>query len=260
MRYCRPVEVDRLYDREPCAWEGDIPIFLTDDRVAALDEYAGGDPYRFENTAGSTWDNFRIDTLVREATGERVLEVGSGSGAVTGRLAEGRELVGCDVSVTAVRQLAERMPDLDLAVADAMDLPYGPEQFDCVVAANLFEHLENPCAFLHSAHRCLRSGGRLVMSTPSRFRTRNARRVLRGLEVEFNSHHHVTEYTVGQVKDLLRWCGFELKAVRSNLTCKTPLGTLAARTMQGVARLIGSHEVFGDPTIYVAERLPAREA
>lgn len=242
------------YDREPQSWTDGIPVFLPEAQVRALDEYAEGDPYRDEYTPDSTWDRFRVATLLEETLGDRVLEVGCGSGALTTSLAERHELAACDVSLTAVRRLSERMPSVDLAVADAMDLPYARDQFDCVVAANLFEHLESPSAFLRSVDRCLRPGGRLVMSTPARYRTRNARRILTGREVQLNSPHHVTEYTVGQVKELLRWSGYELVKTTSNLTCQTRLGTVAAHGMQTLARLVGSHEVFGDPTVYVAER------
>ena len=54
---------------------------------------------------------------------------------------------------------------------------------------------------------------------------------------------------------MLRWCYFEPVAVYSNTRCETAIGTAAARLMQGLARAVGSHERFGDPTIYVARRV-----
>lgn len=44
-----------------------------------------------------------------------------------------------------------------------------PEPFDLIFAGDLIEHLSNPGLFLDSCRRALKSGGRLVITTPNAF-------------------------------------------------------------------------------------------
>jgi len=191
--------------------------------------------------------------MILDATeGVDTLDMGSGEGELSAALARDHRVEGFDHSISAVRQARKLVPQAHFIVADAHDPPYDDEQFDSVVLGNLFEHVESPCQLLRAARRLLRPGGRLVMSTPSRYKTRNFRRAMTGRRVILNSTHHVTEYTVGQVEEMLNWCGFNLVSVRSNLKCRTAFGTTLAQGMQFSAQLLGSHTQFGDPTVYVA--------
>jgi 2-polyprenyl-3-methyl-5-hydroxy-6-metoxy-1,4-benzoquinol methylase len=245
--------IDIVYDREPAFFDDGLPVFLTSEQAKALDEYEAENPYRTARTAATRWDEFRIGTVVEFAAGV-VLDAGCGEGDLTERLRHRHQVAAFDCSISAVKRARDRLPAVRFAVADAADLPYAPDQFDTVIAANLFEHVESPCAMLRHAHSVLRSKGRLVISTPSRYRTRNFRRVLRGESIRFNHRHHVTEYTNGQVEELLARCGFTLTDVKTNLTCGTIIGTIAAKTMQATADLLGAHVKFGDPTVYVSRR------
>lgn len=44
----------------------------------------------------------------------------------------------------------------------------------------------------------------------SRCKTGSFRRATTGRKIVLNSTHHVTEYTMEQVDEMLRWCGFTL--------------------------------------------------
>jgi len=174
---------------------------------------------------------------------------------MTSELANRFEFIAAaDISLTAVKLNSKRNPQVRICVCDACDPPYLDSLFDTVVCANLFEHVESPPALLKGVRSVLKKSGRFVFSTPSRYRTANFRRVIRGKPVLFNSIHHITEYTNGQVAELLGRYGFKIIDVKSNLVCRTFIGTAAAYTMQGIANLIGSHLRLGDPTIYVAEK------
>lgn len=235
-----------------------IDIFLPLDKVEELDEYKDENPYRNEETKQSIWDQFRISTVVSETVGRKVLDLGCGEGELSAALAQDHDVDGLDWSISAIRMAQREALNAGFIVGDAIDTPYADSQFDTVVLANLFEHVESPCALLREAHRLLRDDGRLILSTPSRYKTRNFRRIIRGAKVQLNSKFHVTEYTNGQVKEMLRWCGFSLIEVKTNLRCQTGFGTVLAVAMQSIARLMGSHVQFGDPTVYIAVALPKR--
>jgi 2-polyprenyl-3-methyl-5-hydroxy-6-metoxy-1,4-benzoquinol methylase len=245
------------YTRQPIDIDG-IEVFLPRELLAQSDEYQDGNPYRDETVKESKWDRFRVQTILDATTGVDVLDMGSGEGELTAVLAKKHRVEGMDYSVSAVRLARRLVPEAHFIVADAQDPPYCDGQFDTVVMGNLFEHVESPCRLLRAAHRLLKPDGRLVISTPSRYKTGSFRRAMTGRKIILNSTHHVTEYTVGQVDEILRWCGFTLVSAKSNLNCRTMLGTAMAHAMQFSAKLLGSHTQFGDPTIYMAHRSVAQ--
>lgn len=233
--------------RAPLATVDGISVFTT-----GIDEYADGNPYRDETVKAGTWDRSRVRMILDATVGPDVLDMGSGEGELSAELAKRFTVEGLDYSISAVRLARALVPNANFIVADAQDPPYESARFDTVVMGNLFEHVESPCQLLRAARRVLKPGGRLVMSTPSRYKTASFRRAITGRKIILNSTHHVTEYTVGQVEEMLRWCGFRVVSVRSNLKCRTALGTALAHAMQFGANAIGSHTQFGDPTVYVA--------
>jgi len=80
-----------------------------------------------------------------------------------------------------------------------------------VVCNNLWEHIPDPLVLLKKIRRILKNKGYLILSTPSRYRFSNLLNILRGRPTVLMSSHHVTEYSIGQVIEQLRWGGFEVK-------------------------------------------------
>jgi 2-polyprenyl-3-methyl-5-hydroxy-6-metoxy-1,4-benzoquinol methylase len=101
--------------------------------------------------------------------GERVLDVGCGEGAFTAELARaGAHAVGIDVAEEPLRRARALHPELDLRLVDAggaWDLP--DASFDAVWAGETIEHVLDTAAWLSEIRRVLRSGGRLLLSTPA---------------------------------------------------------------------------------------------
>ena len=54
-------------------------------------------------------------------------------------------------------------------VADAQDMPFHNEHFDCILATELFEHCERPNDFISESYRVLIKDGVLVFSVPFLF-------------------------------------------------------------------------------------------
>ena len=105
----------------------------------------------------------------RIAPGERVLDIGSGTGAFEERLAEtvpSAEVVGVDMAPAMVDRARRKLrgtPSVSFRRADAHALPFGNERFDVVVSASTFHYLGRPAVALAEATRVLRPGGRLVI-------------------------------------------------------------------------------------------------
>ncbi|MEO8484237.1 MAG: methyltransferase domain-containing protein [Acidobacteriota bacterium] len=110
--------------------------------------------------------------------GERVLDIGTGSGIVAieaaGRLGANGRIVGVDLSrqmLTQAARHARSAPGHDriaLAETDAEHLPFAAATFDCVVSLFALLHFPNPSQALAEMRRVLKPGGRLVLGIGSR--------------------------------------------------------------------------------------------
>ncbi|MEE9164575.1 MAG: class I SAM-dependent methyltransferase [Thermoplasmata archaeon] len=100
-----------------------------------------------------------------------VVEVGSGYGAATRALskAEGVRLaVGIEADPVLLREsgLPGYRPAYVLADAERV-LPFRAGSVDSLLSSEVYEHMYQPEAFFREAHRVLRPGGRLVLTTPN---------------------------------------------------------------------------------------------
>ncbi|WP_410567452.1 class I SAM-dependent methyltransferase [Amycolatopsis sp. cmx-4-61] len=114
----------------------------------------------------------RYRELVRLAgvqPGERVLDVGCGSGYLTGLAAEaGASALGVDASEPMIDYCRRTVGSAScrFEVGTAQALPVGDGEFDVVLTSMVLHHLpdaDQPAA-LTEMHRVLRSGGRLLLA------------------------------------------------------------------------------------------------
>jgi ubiquinone/menaquinone biosynthesis C-methylase UbiE len=112
----------------------------------------------------------RLEAVVdrwRLAPGERVLEVGCGSGRLTRlvgpRLAPGGEVIAFDVSLGMMAAANRRRPLLGarLAHASVSCLPLADGAFDRALCFCVLPHLLEPARAFAELHRVLRPGGTL---------------------------------------------------------------------------------------------------
>lgn len=68
-----------------------------------------------------------------------------------------------------VRMDIRALPGSVDVVADAHHLPFASEAFDCVFAAEVFEHLRDPRRFIAEALRTTRPGGKTILTVPFMF-------------------------------------------------------------------------------------------
>jgi len=92
-----------------------------------------------------------------------VVEIGCGSGALLGRLAELAEtLVGIEPDAELAAIARERLAAAEIREARAEALPLADGSADAVVARYVFQHLPDPGAAAREARRVLRPGGVLA--------------------------------------------------------------------------------------------------
>lgn len=99
--------------------------------------------------------------------GARVLEVGAGYGYIASYFCQrGAEYIGADLASTALRQFPAR-PKCWPVLADGRCLPFVNASFDLLICMEVVEHLPNPNPLLDECFRVVRSGGKLIFSSPN---------------------------------------------------------------------------------------------
>ena len=111
--------------------------------------------------------------LMRPYVGHRVLEVGSGIGALTQYLAKRARVVATDVDpeyLDILRRRYDHEPNVEVRALDLKllsDNGIPPASFDTVTCANVLEHVVDDEAALRGMRRVLTPGGRVVLIVPA---------------------------------------------------------------------------------------------
>ena len=155
------------------------------DKIAALSEDMLGDSHHFGYFPGGGHDgrsmrdaadamtDLVIDRLA-VAPGQRVLDLGCGTGRPAVRLAESAqvEVVGITISEEQLEIARERAKASAVAdrvrfdLVDAMEMAFDAESFDAVFAIESLEHMPDQARVLRSITELLRPGGRFVCAQP----------------------------------------------------------------------------------------------
>lgn len=175
----------------------------------------------FEERSGADRDSTRriqqgVFHAARISSADLVLDVGSGGGWLADECLSHslRPPVLVDLGIANLRKLRAKLgTSAILVAADAYHLPFRDGSFNCVIASEVLEHLNEPAVVLNEARRVLRGDGRIIASTPYKEKLRYSLCIHCNTPTPMNAHLHSFDET--RHTGMMRDAGFD--AVRCTL-------------------------------------------
>ncbi len=142
--------------------------------------------------------------------GKRILEVGCGTGNITGFLADGRRVLAVDVHGGYLESAKKRLGKKPNLRFRELDLRKGVREFrgfrpDTIISVNVLEHIDEDEAFLKESFDLLPPGGRFLVFVPA------FQWLYGSMDI---SYGHYRRYSKGSLNDKLRRTGFEIDYCR----------------------------------------------
>jgi 2-polyprenyl-6-hydroxyphenyl methylase/3-demethylubiquinone-9 3-methyltransferase len=117
----------------------------------------------------------RIHWLCKQATGEKILDVGCSQGInaiLLGR--EGKQVTGIDILEESIEYANETLAKENKATQDCvafindnfLTYDFEPNSYDSIIMGEVLEHISEPIRFINKAYQLLKEKGRLVITVP----------------------------------------------------------------------------------------------
>ncbi len=172
---------------------------------------------------------------VRGSVGQRVLEIGCGTGTITSFMVDRQLVVGIDIVDDYIQSTSDRFRDRPNVVIRQHDLTESTEplrgyRFDSAVSVNVFEHIANDEAAMNAVYALLEPGGTFTLLVP-------CHPALLGAFDRDIGHHR--RYTKGELGRKLEASGFVVERIRRSNPVGA-LGWLVNVRLLGLRRLRGT--------------------
>ncbi|HEY6867079.1 MAG TPA: methyltransferase domain-containing protein [Candidatus Eisenbacteria bacterium] len=196
-----------------------------------------------------------LDWYFEVRPGDRVLDVGAGSGVFADRIARlGGDVTAVDGNPDAVeyarRTFARPGLAFELGLVDELEFP--PRSFDRATCLEVVEHIHpgQIGVMLRAVHRFLKPGGTLLVTTPNYRGLWPAVEWVvdrLGVAARMDAEQHVTHLDRARLSEHLREAGFRVAAIRTYCTFAPFVAALSWSAARGVDRLERSVDLpFGN--------------
>jgi len=142
--------------------------------------------------------------------GKRVLEVGCGTGNITGFLAQGRKVLAVDIHAGYLTEAQKRWGKHKSVQFQKFNLEKGLRAFktfrpDTIISVNVLEHIETDQAFLKESLKLLPEGGRILIFVPA------FQWLFGSMDASYGHHRR---YSKKSLNEKLKKAGFEVQNSR----------------------------------------------
>jgi 2-polyprenyl-3-methyl-5-hydroxy-6-metoxy-1,4-benzoquinol methylase len=135
-----------------------------------------------------------------------ILDVGCGKGILGRKLStRERKVCGIEKDPVVAEEASRHLETVVVGDVESVSLPFTERSFDCLIFADILEHLKDPWEVLRSMRRFLSEGGEVVASIPNVRHYKVIRSLVRG-------HWN---YTRSGILDITHLRFFTLEGIRS---------------------------------------------
>ena len=153
----------------------------------------------------------------------RILDVGCGEGILGKRLLDrgAAEVVGIEANPMAGERAKENLPRVLDGDVEVMELPFEDGYFDCIICADVLEHLKEPLITLRRFNRYLADSGTIIASIPN-VRYYGVINMLVEGEWKYQDYGildktHLRFFTKTDIDVLFTEAGFEITGIAANI-------------------------------------------
>lgn len=172
---------------------------------------------------GSYYSHYRGDILNLVPKGaKRVLDVGCGNGCLGKELKTlGVEVVGIESDAGAAKEAEANLDRVYAGDIENLTLPFSEGYFDCIIFADILEHLCKPQEVLKKYRRYLADSGCVISSIPNVRYYKLIIRLLRGswdyADAGILDESHLRFFTLVNIKEMFGEAGYKIDRVERNL-------------------------------------------
>ncbi|MFH1094154.1 MAG: class I SAM-dependent methyltransferase [Candidatus Omnitrophota bacterium] len=166
------------------------------------------------------------------ADARRILDIGCGDGGLGLKLKEGqREIVGVERSEQLCQRARQKLDRVITGDIEGIELPFPKGYFDCILYADVLEHLVNPLGLLEKHRDHLNDKGYIVASIPNICYYKVIKRLICNgtwdyMENGILDKTHLRFFTVVNIKELFSEAGYEIIKIKRNITASKLLKIL----------------------------------
>jgi ubiquinone/menaquinone biosynthesis C-methylase UbiE len=154
--------------------------------------------------------------LLDPKPGERILDLGCGTGQLTQKIAEhGADVVGLDASPEMIGQARQNFPSLRFLLQDAANMNFR-EEFDAIFSNAALHWMLDAPSVAKSMFRALRKGGRMVAELGGKGNIRQIEAATEAVLLRYLGDGLPPRRTffpsIGEYAGLLESCGLEVRS------------------------------------------------
>ncbi|NJD23017.1 MAG: class I SAM-dependent methyltransferase [Melioribacter sp.] len=163
-----------------------------------------------------------ILNLIPSST-KRLLDIGCGMGTISSIAKKKfniKEVIGIEKFENAASVASTKLDKVICGDIESIQLEYSNNYFDCILCADVFEHLINPENVVRKLHHLLSDNGVMITSLP------NIRHIVPLLKIIFDrleyeesgilDKTHLHFYTLHTMKKMFLETGFEIQRIENN--------------------------------------------
>lgn len=167
-------------------------------------------PERYQSGHSYVWQYGEAPVdLLEPRAGERIVDLGCGSGQLTGRIAEsGASVIGIDASPEMIAAARTNFPQIEFQIADAASFTVA-NPVGAVFSNAALHWMRDPNAVVASVARALKPGGRFVFEMGGNGNIRDLMDAIRAVAGEIEMPWYFP--TVGEYASLLEVNGLEVR-------------------------------------------------